>query len=266
MAATAAQQVAGGAAATTTASSRPSAGSTASPAATSGMSCADSVGRLQQAMNAAGNQRRFMDSATGNQVQEQILWITHWYTQAVNKLPQCANDASYRKRFDDDLAATQRNCPSRVQGPANCTTGVNRYLDVNQLESAFQQLAASGGRGSAATPIAAIAQAAGCASNPQESFRRFDKEMSDFAQSKPNAPPTSSTGSGARAQNQYALFYGTEGLMRLEKYRNCLSAADYETNKKLFEGMRDNGRIGCERLSTSPSSCTATYPVGWPAR
>jgi hypothetical protein len=121
-------------------------------------------------------------------------------------------------------------------------------------------------RGSAPSTVANPSSGAtGCASTPQESFRRFSDELEQFSLSKPNAPPTSTSGSGARDQNQYALFYGTEGLTILEKYRVCLSPADYQANKTALEGMRDNGRAGCERLSTSPDSCTATYPAGWPA-
>jgi hypothetical protein len=115
------------------------------------------------------------------------------------------------------------------------------------------------------TNQSADAGSTGCASTPQESFRRFGDELEEFSRSKPNAPPTSSSGSGARDQYQYALFFGTEGLSILEKYRTCLSPADYGANKRALEGTRDNGRVGCERLSTSPDSCTATYPAGWPA-
>jgi hypothetical protein len=141
----------------------------------------------------------------------------------------------------------------------------------SQTEQIAERFRANRRAAQPSTPIpapaapSANAGATGCASTPQEAFRRFGNEMEELSRSKPNAPPKSSSGSGARDQNQYALFYGTEGLTILEKYRTCLSPADYESNKRALEGARDNGRAGCERLSTSPGSCTATYPAGWSA-
>lgn len=98
-----------------------------------------------------------------------------------------------------------------------------------------------------------------CASTPQESFRRFDSEMSTFGSRYPNQQSRG----GARDQYQYSLFYGSNGLQTLEKYRNCLSAADYQANKRALEGMRDKGRQGCEQLSSSSGTCTPTYPSNW---
>lgn len=257
LAATAAQQIAG---------VPPSSGSGTAPSAAAsarpsgGMSCRDAVSRLQEALNAAGNERRFLDSAQGNQVQEQILWVTNFYTQSVNRLPQCTNDPAYRKRFDDDLAATRQNCPSRTRGPANCTTGANYYIDERQVQAVLQQLmggaVATGGQ----TTSAAANTAPQCRSSQSDSMRQFDAAVADWRTRNPNPGVAAGAASGARAQNQYIYFFGVEGLKILEGFRPCLSAADYDANRRALEGARDQGLENCRRLSTDPSSCVPRMP------
>jgi|CXWL01.1.fsa_nt_gi tetratricopeptide (TPR) repeat protein len=66
---------------------------------------------------------------------------------------------------------------------------------------------------------------------------------------------------GARANFQYSYYLGTQGLARLENHRNCMSDADYQGRRRQLEGMRDQGRNGCNQLSTAPGSCTAEYPT-----
>jgi hypothetical protein len=259
LAATAAQQLAGGS---------PSSGSSAAPSAAAsarpsgGMSCRDAVSRLQEALNAAGNERRFLDSAQGNQVQEQILWVTSFYSQAVNRLPQCASDPAYRKRFDDDLAATRQNCPGRTRGPANCSAGANYYLDERQVQAVFQQLmGGSAVAGGQATGTGATASSPSqCRSSQADTMRQFDAAVADWRTRNPNPGVAAGAASGARAQNQYIYFFGVEGLKILEGFRPCLSAADYDANRRALEGARDQGLENCRRLSTDPSSCVPRMP------
>ncbi len=67
---------------------------------------------------------------------------------------------------------------------------------------------------------------------------------------------------GSRDTFQYSFFLGTRGLEYLESHRACMSSADYQANRQALEGMRDQGRTGCEQLSTSAGSCRPVYPGG----
>lgn len=186
---------------------------------------------------------------------------------------EAARIRQYCAQPHQDYECTQWGVGANSQGTAETLNKRYHQFFEGEYRKSMSDPNYSADKGTAAGPgmkaetaaRSANAASTSCASTPQESFRRFSDEMEQFSLSKPNAPPTSTSGSGARDQNQYALFYGTEGLTILEKYRVCLSPADYQANKTALEGMRDNGRAGCERLSTSPDSCTATYPAGWPA-
>jgi hypothetical protein len=187
--------------------------------------------------------------------------------------PEAARIRQYCAQPHQDYECTQWGVGANSQGTAETLNERYHQFFEGEYRKAMADPNYSADKGTAAGPgmktetaaRSANAGSTGCASTPQESFRKFNDELEQFSQAKPNAPPTSTSGSGARAQYQYALFFGTEGLTILEKYRVCLSPADYQANKTALEGMRDNGRAGCERLSTSPGSCTATYPAGWPA-
>lgn len=104
----------------------------------------------------------------------------------------------------------------------------------------------SGGVGS---PVA-------CGSTQQESFRMYDRAMAAFLAQYPNQAARG----GARDQYQYTYFFSTRGLQLLEGYRACLSAADFQANTNALVGARDQGKKGCEQLSSSSGSCTPTYP------
>jgi hypothetical protein len=99
----------------------------------------------------------------------------------------------------------------------------------------------------------------GCAATPQASFQNFDKEFGAFMQRRPNR----SNIGGSRDQFQYSYFFGTEGLKILERYRACMSPADFATNSTALTNARNQGKTGCEQLATSPASCTPTYPGSW---
>jgi hypothetical protein len=95
-----------------------------------------------------------------------------------------------------------------------------------------------------------------CGSTQQESFRMYDRAMAAFLAQNPNQAARG----GARDQYQYTYFFSTRGLRILETYRACLSAADFQANTNALVGARDQGKKGCEQLSSSSGSCTPTYP------
>ncbi len=258
MAATAAQQMAGGANAAATGTNRtlpsgPTALATNAPGVGSGPACTVNEGLVQRYIPL------LLDFSRQRAIQ----------TLPTDQIPKVMSDSVKRIPTDElpDLINKIRARQANPKYPVPHYELLDRIqLDLYECE---MKRRAGGVQAASAVAPANIVSSNGntsCASTPQESFRRFENDLRSFDKQFPNSPPTSSTGSGARAQNQYALFYGTRGLGILETYRSCLSPADYETNKKLFEGMRDNGRTGCEKLSTSPGSCTATYPAGWPSR
>jgi hypothetical protein len=84
----------------------------------------------------------------------------------------------------------------------------------------------------------------------------YDRAMASFLAQYPNQAGRG----GARDQYQYTYFFSTSGLQLLEKYRGCLSAADFQANMNALVGARDQGKKGCEQLSSSSGSCTPTYP------
>lgn len=96
-------------------------------------------------------------------------------------------------------------------------------------------------------PAPATAQACG--------FQAFDNE---FRQLTTNYPQQAHW--GARDTYQYSHFLGVQGLAILERHRPCMSGQDYEVNRQALAGMRDQGLIGCQQLSTSPNTCVARYP------
>jgi hypothetical protein len=108
-------------------------------------------------------------------------------------------------------------------------------------------------------PQSGVSGQFGCAATPQASFQNFDKEFGAFMQRRPNR----SNIGGSRDQFQYSYFFGTEGLKILERYRACMSPADFATNSTALTNARNQGKTGCEQLATSPASCTPTYPGSW---
>jgi hypothetical protein len=120
-------------------------------------------------------------------------------------------------------------------------------------------IAPSGITGQNAGALVAGGGSAACASTSQESFGMFDREFAAFTARYPNLAGRG----GSRDQFQYAQFLGTNGLLILEKYRSCLSAPDYQTYKRALEGTRDQGKTGCEQLSSGAGTCTPTYPANW---
>lgn len=229
-------------------------GSTPAPALASqtaggaGMSCRDAVSRLQQALNGAGNERKFLDSAVGNQVQEQILWVTNFYNKSVNQLPQCASDAAYRKRFDDDLAATRKNCPSRTRGPANCTAGANHYLDERQIQAVLQQLMGPGGSG--AQPTKSPMDSA-CASRIAAINRRFEEAQRTIA---PNSVVVLS---------EATMWMLSESINAISAH--CPQSEIYSKNAKQYgETLAQTKRV-CDATS-SRGPCVARLPEAEVAR
>ena len=112
----------------------------------------------------------------------------------------------------------------------------------------------------AAAPVGTVAGAgASCGATPQEAFANFNNSFASLASAKPNQ----SNAGGARDQYQYSYFLGSEGLNILAKFRTCMAPNDYQANLAALQGMRDNGKSGCEKLSTSQGSCTPTYPANW---
>ena len=140
---------------------------------------------------------------------------------------------------------------------------------VQSLEQERQQVA-SGASGAGVGNVGGISNATGgsnvggagagspaaCGSTQQESFRMFNKAFADFTARWPNLAGRG----GARDQYQYTYFFSTNGLQILETYRSCLSAADFQANTNALVGARDQGKKGCEQLSSSSGTCTPTYP------
>lgn len=117
----------------------------------------------------------------------------------------------------------------------------------------------SSGTTSGSAPVAGTDPngAVGCAATPQQSFRNFDNEMARFSRDNPNPGQTR----GAQAQFQYMYFYGVRGLSILEKYRSCMSSADFTANTNALTAARDSAKRGCEQLSSSTNhTCPAEMP------
>lgn len=58
---------------------------------------------------------------------------------------------------------------------------------------------------------------------------------------------------------RYSYFLGSEGLKILQKYRSCMSDADFAANYDALKGMRDKGREGCLKTSSN-GDCQPSYP------
>jgi len=58
---------------------------------------------------------------------------------------------------------------------------------------------------------------------------------------------------------RYSYFFGVEGIKILQRYRTCMSTLDFTANYDALRGMRDKGREGCLKTS-STGDCQASYP------
>lgn len=82
----------------------------------------------------------------------------------------------------------------------------------------------------------------------------FNQKFSELTRDKPQK-----SNWGMNATYNYSYFLGYEGLRILEGYRNCMSDADFAANYSALVGMRDKGREGCIKTSSS-GSCKLGYP------
>lgn len=211
--------------------------------ATAGISCAEAVSQLYGVMNASGNERQFLDTASGNQMQEQNLWVTNWYNKAVNQLPQCKDDPAYRKRFADDLAATQRNCPGRTNGPANCTNGANYFLDNNQLDAALRKLTGSAVSASSSKP--SYYSGDNCTTYEQ----CVQVENTSGLASKLDGLPNNNVNLKTRGIIAVSDFM-------IKNYQQCQSDTRCQTIINQYQKLKTDTLLVCEKSSTDPSTCT----------
>lgn len=93
-----------------------------------------------------------------------------------------------------------------------------------------------------------------CELTPEQARDRF---VAQYEQERRDNPLPASA--GARDNYQYAYALGTRGLVLIEPYRQCMGQY-FTPNYNALTGMRDQGRTGCEQLSTSAASCTPEYP------
>lgn len=82
----------------------------------------------------------------------------------------------------------------------------------------------------------------------------FDQKFAALKQRNPQQPNW-----GMNATYQYSYFLGSEGIKTLLEYRTCMNDADFTANYDALKGMRDKGREGCLKTS-STGDCQASYP------
>lgn len=87
-----------------------------------------------------------------------------------------------------------------------------------------------------------------------QAMSAFNADFKSLTDAKPQKPSY-----GARDTMQYTAFLGAEGLKRLDKYGACMGP-DYQANYMQLRAMIDSGLKGCEQLSSSPGTCSTTYP------
>ena len=250
LAATAAQQVAG---ARTASAPAPSPTSSAANVSRSGgvSNCTVDEGMLQRHVSLQHEfaRRTFGTPASADQLREAFL-------QSVRP-----------DRLDHDIARRMGLLRSSPERPLNEPV----YESANRIELALLECeskrrlggsqAASAVAGGPATGTGATASSPSqCRSSQADTMRQFDAALADWRTKNPSPGVTAGAASGARAQNQYIYFFGVEGLKILEGFRPCLSAADYDANRRALEGARNQGLENCRRLSTDPSSCVPRMP------
>lgn len=163
------------------------------------------------------------------------------------QLQQCSNRCDQAKSAcDQGVEVIEQEKRQILAGGSGANAGSGGGMGGAGLSAGSGTGGVSGGVG---RPVA-------CGSTQQESFRMYDRAMAAFFAQYPNQAARG----GARDQYQYTYFFSTRGLQLLEGYRACLSAADFQTNTNTLVGARDQGKKGCEQLSSSSGSCTPTYP------
>jgi hypothetical protein len=225
----------------------------------SGVSCEDAFSRLAEALGPAG--RPPMSFSSPIQESEQGIWTGNFIFQALNRLPQCASDPGL-KEWDDLLAEMRQECRRATSGPANCNEGVNHArLDDRQAQAVAQQLMGAGAvaEGQATGSGTAGGSPSQCGSSPADAAQQFDVAVGDWRTRNPIPTPPAGVGSGAQAQYQWSYFFGVEVLKILERFRPCMSPADYNANKRVLEGARDAGFEGCRKLSND-NACALRMP------
>jgi hypothetical protein len=113
-----------------------------------------------------------------------------------------------------------------------------------------------GGAASTSAPSSTTAQSAVCTGSPEQEFAAFNSELESFNARYPVQPQW-----GTRDLYKFSIFFGTEGLKILEKYRGCMSEADFSTNWNFINGAKETGISGCRATSSDGGAgCVSEYP------
>lgn len=138
---------------------------------------------------------------------------------------------------------------------------MTRYPDSPFALKAADRLAGGGAASPAGNSGSTGAGAAGsgplvCKGNTGQSFAAFNDEFGSFSASYPVQ-----SWWGMRDTYKYSIFLGTEGLKILEKYRGCLSQADFDANWNALNGAKEQGLSGCRATSSDGGAgCVSEYP------
>ncbi|WP_291204270.1 hypothetical protein [Hyphomonas sp.] len=102
----------------------------------------------------------------------------------------------------------------------------------------------------------ATVQSAACTGSPSQAFAAFNNELEGFNARYPVQPQW-----GTRDLYKFSIFFGTESLKILEKYRGCMSESDFTTNWNALNGSKETGMSGCRATSSDGGrGCVAEYP------
>jgi hypothetical protein len=138
---------------------------------------------------------------------------------------------------------------------------MTRYPDSPFALKAADRLGGGGAASPAGNSGSTGAGAAGsgplvCKGNTGQSFAAFNDEFGSFSASYPVQ-----SWWGMRDTYKYSIFLGTEGLKILEKYRGCLSEADFDANWNALNGAKEQGLSGCRATSSDGGAgCVSEYP------
>jgi len=192
-------------------------------------------------------------------------WKTEsWKLTKYTKMPK-ATDASFQKAIDywnnqwsfgssenlqkdlDRMKADLANFKS--QSVQSHQIRAQSRVSINLLECVVKKVKAR-----------ELAEKRGTTNNTARrgecSFAGFDGEIANFTKTHPQKPSW-----GMRDTYQYSYYFGTEGLKILEKYKSCITAAQYNENHEVLLGARDKGLEGCQKTSSDMgANCHPVYP------